>query len=329
MKLSIIIAAHNSEKTIAGTIESIKKQLCAEIEVLIVNDDSVDSTEEIIMLYKSKGIRIFSVSNSSVSATRNFGLMNAVGEYIWFVDADDFIENDSIKFILELIKTEKPDVIMANYSILQGGKKRQLYAFQEEKRAYNSHEEIGECCKHLLSNSSFDSAIWKNVFRRSFLVNNSIYFDKKIFMNEDGNWLFEVLVKSNSLISVNKSIYVYNLDSPTSVTKRKQTLSTYKCSNYVYSRWYKEFANAFPDQETNYLLKKRMSNGYANASVSIMTMDKMDRAQACSLFMDHIHVLDAADNRYGKLIKVGKITGYRFSLALANIVYQIMRKIKQ
>lgn len=328
MLLSIIIAAYNSEKTIAKTIESIKHQMRDGMEILIVNDGSIDSTKEIIERYKTDKIMVFTIPNSGVSAARNYGLLNAKGKYVWFVDSDDFIEEGSVDCIFELFKSINPDVLMANYSILRGTHKSIIQVYEDEIKFFNSHEEIGECCRYLLNKSSFDSAIWKNIYKKSFLLENNILFDKHLFMNEDGNWLFEVLIKSNSIVTVAKSIYIYNMGSPTSVTKKKQTLASYKCSNYVYSRWYDKFAHAFTNDEINSMLTRRMADGYANSSVSIMSMNKSDKERAFELFMNRIQVLNDASNRYGKLIKLGRITGYRFSLKLANFVYRVMRFLK-
>lgn len=327
--ISVIIAAYNAEKTIISTLESIDKQICDGVEVIIVNDGSTDSTFDILKRYEKTYIRLFSIQNNGVSNARNLGLRNARGKYIWFVDADDYIEGGAINHLMNILQFENPDLIMANYSTLRADDKKLINIFSKELSLYSSHEDIGNCCMYLLNNSRLDSAIWKNIYKRKFLCDNNLYFDSKLFMNEDGNWLFEVIIKANSLVSTSYPIYIYNMGSPTSITKKKQTLASYKCSNYVYSRWYDNFAHAFSHEEINIMLRRRMAEGYANSSVSIMSMDETDREQAYKLFIDNIRVLNDACNRYGKLIKLGKITGYRVSLKLANCVYRAMRFLKK
>lgn len=100
MKLSFIIPVYNRENTIGRALDSIIKQINNDIEIVIVNDGSTDGTERVINEYIKKyenNISYYNKQNEGVAATRNFGINKAKGEYITFVDSDDYIEEDFIK----------------------------------------------------------------------------------------------------------------------------------------------------------------------------------------------------------------------------------------
>ena len=95
MKISIIIPAYNAEKFIEKCLNSIS----LDCEIIVVNDGSKDNTD--IILKKKKNITIFNNDNHGVSYSRNFGIKNANGEYIMFLDSDDFWDLDIVEFLYE------------------------------------------------------------------------------------------------------------------------------------------------------------------------------------------------------------------------------------
>lgn len=125
-KISVIVPVYNASKTIAKCLESILNQTSKVFEIVLVNDGSTDNSEQIINKYETEydNIKYYSKENSGVANTRNYGIEKAKGEYILFVDSDDYIEKDLIekctKYLeqgIELIKfklkrvNEKGDTI--------------------------------------------------------------------------------------------------------------------------------------------------------------------------------------------------------------------------
>ena len=110
-KVSIIVPIYNAEKWLEKCINSIIKQLYHNIEILLVNDGSTDKSLEICQKFAKKDNRIIIIDkpNEGVSKSRNIGIEKATGEYIKFVDSDDWLEENTCEELVELIEKEKTD----------------------------------------------------------------------------------------------------------------------------------------------------------------------------------------------------------------------------
>ena len=101
--ISIIVTAYNAEKTIERCLNSILNNKYDDYEIIIVNDGSTDKTEEIVQLFASEKIRYYYEENKGVSSARNLGLKESKGEYITFVDSDDYVANNYFEGLEEYI----------------------------------------------------------------------------------------------------------------------------------------------------------------------------------------------------------------------------------
>ena len=108
--ISVIVNVFNGEKYIKKCLDSIINQTYKDLEILIIDDGSIDSTLSICKKYKDKRIRIISGKNIGISLSRNIGLDNARGDYLFFVDSDDYIEKDTIKYLYDNIKKYNLDM---------------------------------------------------------------------------------------------------------------------------------------------------------------------------------------------------------------------------
>ena len=100
--ISVIINVYNGERYIKKCLDSILNQTYKNLEILIVNDGSTDDTLKICKSYKDSRIRIINTKNKGLSLSRNVGLDNAKGEYLYFIDCDDYIEKDTLEYLYNL-----------------------------------------------------------------------------------------------------------------------------------------------------------------------------------------------------------------------------------
>ena len=114
--LSIIIPMYNVEKYIKFCINSVIKNDISDVEILIVNDGSTDSSRAIMEKYQSEysQIRVYDKKNEGVSSARNYGLMKSKGDWVWFIDSDDAINQGSLKYIKKEIsdRNNKFDILV-------------------------------------------------------------------------------------------------------------------------------------------------------------------------------------------------------------------------
>nr|APZ79237.1 Glycosyl transferase family 2 [Streptococcus suis] len=118
-KFSIIVPVYNVESTISRCLDSILNQTYEDYEVILINDGSTDSSLDICNQYKSidRRIKVFTKINGGLSSARNTGITYAIGDYLCFVDSDDWIANDMLQHFEVLLKEHQPDIISTSYKI--------------------------------------------------------------------------------------------------------------------------------------------------------------------------------------------------------------------
>ena len=212
MKISFIIPAYNVEKYIKKCVKS-----CTDIgidnkEIIIVDDGSTDNTyEKISEEYGSvKYIKLYKTENRGLSEARNYGLSHATGDYVVFVDSDDWLEK-SIEYLFDERKLTDVDVLyFAAQSIIEEENNKiysQIpYPFEEEKK-YSPKEVF------LINNQYRDDDrvyhhAWRGIYRRDFLINNEIKFIPGI-LYEDNSFWFKVISKAKNIIYTNTVCYNY------------------------------------------------------------------------------------------------------------------------
>ena len=114
--ISIIVPIYKVEKYIAKCIESLIEQTYSTYEIILVNDGSTDNSLEICNSFKKrdKRIKVYTKENGGLSDARNYGLKKAVGSYICFIDSDDWVDNDFIEVLYNLLKKNKCDISICN-----------------------------------------------------------------------------------------------------------------------------------------------------------------------------------------------------------------------
>ena len=132
--VSIIVPIYNVEKFLEECIQSIINQTYKKIEIILVNDGSTDNSYDICLKYQKKDNRIHVINkiNGGLSSARNTGLSKARGEYVVFIDSDDFIDSAMIEILVDLIEKESADIVCCNYDMYDENsqlvKKHKLYS---------------------------------------------------------------------------------------------------------------------------------------------------------------------------------------------------------
>ena len=115
VKVSVIVPIYNSEKFLKRCIDSLVNQTLDDMEFILINDGSTDSSDSIISSYKDSRIKYFKRSNHGIGATRNFGLSHANGEFIGFLDSDDYVSSDMYEKLYNECIQKKLDIVVCDF----------------------------------------------------------------------------------------------------------------------------------------------------------------------------------------------------------------------
>ncbi|MBD5292633.1 MAG: glycosyltransferase [Bacteroides sp.] len=217
MKLSIIIPVYQVEAYVAKCITSCLSQRDVNLldyEIIIVNDGTKDRSMDIVNQLISPDcqppIKIINQENKGLSEARNTGLRYATGEYVWFVDSDDYIEPDSVASIIATIEANKVDVIQMPYRILYENSNRT----EIESVVTICNPIIGKKCMDI---TRFPNLAQSRVIRTSFLKDNRIVFRPHI-LHEDAELKPRLLYAAKSVVTLNKLLYNYLKRASNSIT---------------------------------------------------------------------------------------------------------------
>lgn len=212
IKVSIIVPIYNVEKYLDRCLESILNQTLKEIEIVAINDGSTDKSLEILQKYINNfNIKLINKANGGLSSARNVGLENAKGEYIAFVDSDDFIHKEMYEELYTI--SQGSDVVFCGYNKFYSNKIEESDILKKLKLFEENRKYLGiEMYKHELV------TVWNKIYRREFLEKNKFKFVEGI-IHEDDEFSLKVFSKAESVKFIKKNFYFYRLDNQSSITK--------------------------------------------------------------------------------------------------------------
>ncbi|WP_303872063.1 glycosyltransferase [Acetobacterium wieringae] len=209
MKVTIIIPIYNAEKYLKQCVDSILCQEYQDFELLLVDDGSTDKSGVICDNYVTKNnkVRCFHLKNGGPSKARNFGITQAKGEFIQFVDADDSITEDCGNIFFEIASRSNIDLVIANADIVTGDNKL-------IKKLSLGRQGIFDT-KLLLENMNsidkdqFLHYIWNKWYRRQIIVDNGLAFNERVRLGEDFLFNCAFFSASDKIALMNKIVYYY------------------------------------------------------------------------------------------------------------------------
>ena len=219
-KVSIIIPAYNVEKYIEKCLNSAINQSEKDIEIVVVDDGSSDTTGMLIarMAEKDKRIIFIPQKNTGVSGARNNAIKHTTGEYLLFLDSDDWLEHNAVEELLNALPDGKDvlvcsecyfveyedDVLLRNQ---QGINNAKYYIGREEALL-----KAGRATQYKLQSSCY------KLFKREVVIENNIQFEKSVHYGEDGLFAFEYLLNMDGIVYIPTPLWNI-LDRPGSATK--------------------------------------------------------------------------------------------------------------
>lgn len=220
-KYSVIIPVYNAEKTMHRCLDSLLDEQYEAAEIIIVDDGSEDSSNQICLEYATacSNVHYLKKDNGGVSSARNAGLDIARGEYIVFVDSDDYVMPHFFAS-LDLILTAGPsDYIHFSYYVDNGKEKREE---RRSKYAHRSREEMIPSLIEAICNKTIHSP-WAKIYRREIIEKNAIRFLEGVSVGEDFAFNIAYSLHINSFSTSDLLLYVVNIENMSSLSRKKHS----------------------------------------------------------------------------------------------------------
>ena len=200
IKISVVIPAYNASKYIVECLDSIIKQSLQDIEIIVVNDGSIDDTKSILdaLALEDKRLKIIHQKNQSVGVARTNGVLVAQGEYIAFVDSDDTINEDMLKTMYEKAQEKNSDIVVCNYNRVDAKGKILSKAYFSEK--YLDFEAS--------LSLKIDPPTWNKIYKKELFLDNNIHFKERVFC-EDLATTMELFFFAKQIDNVDAYLYNY------------------------------------------------------------------------------------------------------------------------
>ncbi|EJQ97572.1 glycosyltransferase [Bacillus mycoides] len=264
-KVSVIIPVYNAEKYITQCIESLLSQTLQECEFIFVNDGSKDTSRQILERYQKldNRIKLVNQKNQGVSIARNKGLQIAIGEYIGFVDADDYIEPDMYEILYNSAKQSNCDVVISNFKWeIEGHKIITKYSFPVDIVLQTDYIEQ-DLLTYFLKEDNLNT-VCNKIYRNDLIKEESVKFPEKVVLGEDGMFNIQFFSNATSAKYIDYTGYHYR-EVVGSATKNISEKDYFKRAVEVYTM---ELPNIYTDKIDNVRMNQLKSIKFINSVMS-------------------------------------------------------------
>lgn len=329
--LSIIIPCYNAAQTIADTLRCFELEFNdipdLEYEIIVVNDGSIDETTNVVTSSLTPHIKYFEKQNTGVSDTRNYGLKNAHGEYVWFFDADDQLFSGAGKHMLSILKRTNADVLN----------------FSSETQDYTNTtwiSKLNNCATYkilfegkyqdFLKDNITGFSCWSLIIRRQLLIEHKIFFDRNLPICEDVWWNISLANKLSEVLFVKTDLnvvrYIVNQNSTVN------TINPARCKGQLIAtcEFYDKLHNISLKSDYMELSLRFWRAKAVNQSITRFlssSLDKSDITKFIAKILDMINETNAS----GKVVLTFKLISRHYILVLiSQTLYQsiFLRYIK-
>lgn len=253
-KISIIIPVYNAEQYLEDSLQSISNQSFQDFEILAINDGSTDLSLEILKKYQEKEprLKVFSQVNKGVSAARNLGLENANGEYVTFVDADDWLHPETLEKYIEIAKHEHRDILISQFLTEKSNEKQSPSSIKSLDR-----KEIEQKIFPKFIETDVYNSVCNKLYRAELIKKTNAKFPMGVRIAEDAQFNHQVFSQAQKITETPFQTYFYR-EVEGSATRNVVRNDYWQSNLAIYQYDYqKYFGNALSENTINELKTKR------------------------------------------------------------------------
>jgi len=306
--ISIVITVYNLENYIKECVDSAIRQSYPPFEILLIDDGSTDNSPQICDEYSKQNpnIRVIHKKNAGVSSARNTGIQNAIGDYIFFIDGDDYIADNTLQSFVDILdKNPQVDLIQGRMSFFIDGSSDSTADPIYIKEEWCEPDSTGQA---VFANTIFQSGNirmgMRGLYRREFLINNSLFFDPWLRHAEEQNWIPRAFAFAHCVKTNPNPVYYHRQSRINSITS---TINAQKgCTRInVYKGW--EILAEFPYCSSDFskALKQQIGSRFINTYYGYAQNLPSDEIKK---FVMHVkaneHLLKYASTKSGRKLRL-------------------------
>lgn len=260
-KISIIVPVYNVEHELSRCVDSILNQSYTNIEVILVDDGSTDRCPSICdaFVMKDRRVRVIHKPNGGLSSARNAGLREASGEWILYVDSDDYILNDSCERLIAVGAKYDCDIVSADaIREFNAGREYMVHGSLADGKCYPSRDFIIKTVKPC----EWYAPAWLNLYKRSFLIENNLFFVEGL-LHEDMEMQPRVFLAAKTVAYCAYPFYRY-VDRASSIMNASKVDERVTAMEWIYSNWKSKF-EAIEDGELARALNGHLAKCYLHS----------------------------------------------------------------
>lgn len=265
MKISVIIPVYNGEMYLKRCLDSIQNQTCKDFEVILIDDGSTDASGKICDQYAKQNsyFKVYHQENKGVTRTREIGISRASGEYVIWVDADDWVNETLIEKVIQVIEEKHPDIVVYGDQYFSGDEVAETELWKDQP--------IEQWRKDAVM--AVMTVLWNFAVKRSFWMGESA--PKEMSRSAaDGYMAIRLFMKAGTVNVIPEILYYHLLDSPYSISR---TITGRKyLGNYFLWKYRMEIAKEKFPQYVPHCAQRALSNGVKAFCMSLVYNDLDD-----------------------------------------------------
>jgi len=274
-KVSLIVAAYNIEKYIKKCLQSLINQTLLNIEIIVVNDGSTDNTLKEInrMEEVDDRIKIINQTNKGVMRAREVGFERAKGEYLLFVDGDDWLAENAIEVLYEKAKQNDYDIVCYKFYFTDGFEIK-----KSSTKKINYDMLVGDRFLKMIMTSKINPSLWSKLIKRDFIVENKIIFPNGIAKAQDLAFSCSLGIHNPKGCLIDKYLYYYFTSRNTSVTNSisPKLLDVSKATFFIQQQL--KYNNIYKENKEEYEFLAFIHNFWVNRDMIFNNKNYLSKA---------------------------------------------------
>lgn len=314
--LTIIIPVYNTESYIKKCLDSIVNQINTNVEIILIDDGSQDKSADIISKFSMDNsevnIKYIAQTNQGQSIARNNGLKIAKGKYIWFIDSDDYIYDDTFKSLLEILLNNEFDVLEMGFSKDYGDESRNI--IPQNCSCVDGKDYLASCIN---GEEYYERFPWKYIFNKTMLIEGNYFFPVKKY--EDLDIIPKIIYSAKRVCSINVLVYNYIMNREGATTSVPNV--EYEIDKLETVADNIKYFSSFKQEKCEKDIINNLSKLYYSSMLSFYKFEKSDQDRLLKSLRENKKIISYTTNGIQKYIKIViNILGIKNTIKLMRIV---------